>query len=517
MVGLIKPDGSPMRAPPDKKKLTERLASPTVDGVRKAWAKAVAGGLTPDRLAAMLKAADQGNGADYLRLAQEMEERDPHYAAVIGTRKRAVSGIPPTVAAATDEKKHIDHADFIREILDEIDFAGLVEMLMDAIGKGVSVVEILWSTGTRWKPAAFEWIDPTFCAVDKTAGTEILLRTETFPDGEPLAPLKFIVHKPRLRMGQPLRAGLARLACWSFLFKQSTIVDMMAFLEVFGRPVVLGKYGPGARDADVEILRTAVANLISDAAAVLPDSMRLELVEVARSSTEPFLAAAGFLDKQISKAVLGQTMTTDDGSSMAQAKVHDDVRWDILESDAAQLARTLKRQLVIPAIDLNYGPQDLYPDLAILAIEAEDLTALVNNVAKLVPLGLEVQASVMRDKLGLPDPEEGAVLLRAPGAAAPEPLADETHRHRPQLHYRGAAQDDEELERLRDEALADWRLVMGPIIDPIKGAIDGAESYGQALAALSEIYPQMDDERLVERLAREMFRSRALGDAPDER
>ncbi|MFN7190606.1 MAG: DUF935 family protein, partial [Rhodospirillales bacterium] len=38
---------------------------------------------------------------------------------------------------------------------------------------------------------------------------------------------------------------------------------------------------------------------------------------------------------------------------------------------------------------------------------------------KLVPLGLEVEASVVRDKLGFADPKPGAVLLKAPPPATP--------------------------------------------------------------------------------------------------
>ncbi len=54
-------------------------------------------------------------------------------------------------------------------------------------------------------------------------------------------------------------------------------------------------------------------------------------------------------------------MTADDGSSNAQAQVHNDVRVDILEADAKALANTLNRDLLRPYIDLNFGPQADYP------------------------------------------------------------------------------------------------------------------------------------------------------------
>ncbi len=44
-------------------------------------------------------------------------------------------------------------------------------------------------------------------------------------------------------------------------------------------PLRLGRYGPGATETDIAELMRAVANLGTDAAAVLPDSMRIEFTE----------------------------------------------------------------------------------------------------------------------------------------------------------------------------------------------------------------------------------------------
>ena len=201
----------------------------------------------------------------------------------------------------------------------------------------------------------------------------------------------------------------------AYLCKSYGVTDWLAFAEVFGMPLRVGRYGPGATESDIQTLIHAVANLGSDAAAVLPDSMRIEFEEPGNRTEggKLFQGLATWLDKQVSKAVLGQTMTTDDGSSRAQAQVHDAVRLDILESDARQLANTINRDLVRPFIDLNFGPQENYPRLLLPVSQPEDTRGLAEVLEKLVPLGLEVEASVIRDRLGLPDPEEGADLLEA--------------------------------------------------------------------------------------------------------
>ena len=54
-------------------------------------------GLTPARLVMILHLANQGDPEQFLGLAEEMEERDAHYFSVLGSRKRALSSIEPTV------------------------------------------------------------------------------------------------------------------------------------------------------------------------------------------------------------------------------------------------------------------------------------------------------------------------------------------------------------------------------------------------------------------------------------
>ena len=354
--------------------LTGEIAAPTLAGIRSVWQDTIASGLTPRRLATLLRDSAQGDATSYLTLAEEMEERDAHYSGVLGTRKRAVKKLPVAVESATDAAKDVEMADAVRNLVKRAAFKGLLEDLMDALGKGYSAAEIMWDKSARqWMPARYEWRDPRFFQFDRNDGKTLRLRDEADTlDGIDLPAYKFIVHYPKLKSGIPIRGGLARLVAWSYCAKAYAIKDWLAFAEVFGMPLRLGRYNSSALDKDIEILKTAVANMGSDAAAVLPDSMRIEFVETAKSAggDKLFLGLAEWIDRQVSKAVLGQTMTTDDGSSLAQAQVHEDVRSDITESDAKQLGETLNLHLVKPFIDLNYGPQKNYPFIVLLREKA---------------------------------------------------------------------------------------------------------------------------------------------------
>src|SRR5512139_277958 len=87
--------------------LTTELAAPSLTGIRSVWDASVASGLTPYRLANLLQRAAEGEIAEYLTLAEEMEERDLHYRCEIAKRKLAVASLPVTVEAASDGAKDV--------------------------------------------------------------------------------------------------------------------------------------------------------------------------------------------------------------------------------------------------------------------------------------------------------------------------------------------------------------------------------------------------------------------------
>ena len=499
--------------PIKKQDLTREFAAPTLTGIRTLFTNTVASGITPERLAGLLQRAVDGDPHDYLTLAEEMEEKEPHYASVLATRKRAVKKLPIQIEAASDSPLDVKIADAVRELVKRAGFKAMLEDLLDALGKGYSAVEIDWDkSGSKWFPKSYKHRDPRFFTFDRATRTQLRLLDESdLMNGVELPPYKFIVHLPKLKSGIPIRGGLARLVAWSYMAKMYTFKDWLAFLEVFGMPLRVGKYGPNATDRDIEILKTAVANLGSDAAAVLPDSMKIEFEKAAQATGGEtlFQGLAEWNDKQTSKAVLGQTMTADDGSSQAQANVHNEVRGDITESDAEQLEETLNLQLIKPFVDLNFGPQESYPTLELYIKEPEDIGAMVNALDKLVPLGLKVEQSVIRDRLNLPDPDPNAKpedLLGPRATAAPAAAVGANH-HSPNcphcataLNQEGAAAPDladDFAYRLGNEAAK----AMDAMIDQVRDLVMTAGSLEEIRDQLFALYPGMNSAALGELLA----------------
>ncbi|MGH7814521.1 MAG: DUF935 domain-containing protein [Candidatus Binataceae bacterium] len=441
--------------------LKTEQAAPTMAGVRNIFSVMhPSAGLTPERLAEILRESEFGDPFLYLELAEEMEEKDLHYLAVLGTRKQAAAQLDivvrPASGAADDERA----AALVREMLSggPLQMESALFDLLDAIGKGFSVAEIIWDTaGREWFPAQLKWRDPRWFMFDWIGGEEVLVRTlgsegKAAPPADaaaaagrhfasryrpagggiglqpltaPLAPFKFITHFAKAKAGLPVRGGLARAAGWSYLFKNYVLKDWVSFTEVFGQPLRLGKYKPGATEQDKQALLRAVASIGSDAAAIIPESMAIEFADArAGGNSEMYRSFCEYLDAQVSKAVLGQTLTTEmprgGGGSRAAAQVHETVRRDILSADARRLSAALTRDLARPIVELNLGPRRNYPQIQLGLPDDTDMKVFAETIAVLADRGLKVGQQTMLDKLGLPSaaPGEATLSPAARGAGA---------------------------------------------------------------------------------------------------
>lgn len=269
--------------------------------------------------------------------------------------------------------------------------------------------------------------------------------------------------------------------------------DWMAFADIYGLPLRVGRYGPAATEADIGKLMAAVANLGSDAAAVMPESVRIEFQQAANAAGagDFFERLTAFWDKQISKGVLGQTMTADDGASLSQAQVHQIVRLDIMTADARALSNTLQRDLVKPFCDLNFGPGPL-PRLALAAPKPENTAALVEALSRLVPLGLAVEQSVIRDKLGLPDPDADSLILAAP-SQPPQPAFN-----RALNQVASAAVDPTPVRALTDALAEQAEPAWAAIIERVHELVDSSPDLSALRESLLELYADLPQEQLGE-------------------
>ncbi len=423
MALLVDHRGNPIEV----SKLSSEQATGGLTQVRSPFDPEVTTGLTPARLRALLKRAKDGDHQDYLAMAGEMERRDPHYYSVLQTRKLAIFGLDRQVNAPVEDDAAEDKiAEEVGSFIKSPVFGLSLLNILDGLGKGFSANEIIWEKdANRWTPVDYKFRNPRWFTFDTETGEELRL-FDGSANGAELDAFKYIIHRPQIVSGLDLAGGLARIVAAMHMFKGYALKDWMAFAEVFGMPIRVGKFDQGATTEQKDDLKAAVRDIGSDAAAIIPKTMEIVFERANASgnagSDRFFSDLHRTMNKEVSKAVLGQTMTVEDGSSLAQANIHNEVRIDIRNADAHQVANTVNRDLVRPFVDLNHGVRRKASDYPVFSFDIEepaDMKLLSESLPPFIKMGLPVMVKTVLEKFGLPEPEENAEILSAPAAPAP--------------------------------------------------------------------------------------------------
>lgn len=390
-------------------------------------------GLTPARAARILADADQGDIIAQHRLFEDMFDRDAHIQCEFGKRTGAVntldwSIVPPTNASAAEKKAAAWVDDVLRTVVD--DFEDLIIAMMDAVGHGFAPIELEWKMVEGMRVPSFHPRPQDWFRLD-TKRRELRLN-DASADGAPLTSMGWIMHTPKkAKTGYIARMPLARVLVWPFIYKSYSIGDLAEFLETYGLPIILGKYYQGAQPEEKASLMRAVSALGRDARAIMPKEMEIEIAKVAGSGDgASHLAMVDWAERSQSKGILGQVTSAEakaTGMGSGIADLHGEVRDDIRNSDARQIAATLTRDLIYPLVAFNLpgiNGMKRCPRAVFDTGEAEDLKLYSDALPKLAQGGARIPVSWVHEKLRIPQASDGeAVFQAAPAAPAPAGVA----------------------------------------------------------------------------------------------
>ena len=427
--GLVDTDGNPLRK--------DDLTTPQTDDARLAhlqnhYAEHPSKGLTPAKLAGILLQAEHGDIIAQCELAQDIEEKDTHLFSELQKRRLCMKSVPwklvPPRNASTAE---VRDTEMLQELLQDMTFLPDTFFDMsDAILKGFSNNEITWHQEEKlWVPKSIDFKDQSWFMINQGDRNELRLRDNT-PEGEALNQFGWVQHVHKTKSGYLSRNGLARVLAWPYIFKNFSVRDLAEFNEIYGLPLRVGKYPTGASPTEKRTLLQAVMGIGHNAGGIIPQSMQIEFEEAAKGSEKPFAYMMEFMDKAISKAILGGTLTSQaDGKSSTNAlgTVHDEVRGEIRDSDISQIDSTATRDIVLPMYMFNcksYTKPSRCPRLVHDTTESEDMKLFSESLPGLVGMGVQIPVNWANEKLQIPLPKDGeAVLGAVPVEDKKEPAA----------------------------------------------------------------------------------------------
>jgi phage gp29-like protein len=398
-----------------------------VTTIRDRWSNYPSGGLTPESLATIFKEADQGDVTRQAELFEEMEEKDTHLFSELQTRKNAVHGLDYEIAPYSESAEDKKIRDFAADCIFSLDsFDDALLDLLDAIGKGYSLCEIMWDTsgGKQALISRLEWLHAKKAVFYERGAANmwaksyevprILTEAEPF-NGEVMPAFKLVYHRYKARSGYDTRAGVLRVCGWMYLFKNYSLKDWVAFAEVFGMPLRVGKYDPGAGKEDKDALIAALRSLGSDAAGIISKNTEIEFVEAIKNAgtNNIYESLAEFCDKQMSKAILGQTATTEGTpGKLGNEDAQDRVRHDLIKADAESIGKTIRHQIIRPLVGYNFGWDKPLPWFNLLYEKPEDLEKLMKVYKGASEIGQPISQEHIAQRFKIPLPQRGETVLK---------------------------------------------------------------------------------------------------------
>ncbi|HUV03638.1 MAG TPA: DUF935 family protein [Armatimonadota bacterium] len=349
-----------------------------------------------------------------LAIYDEMQ-KDSQVRSCLNTKKFAVLSKGWDIQPASDDPADVDVARFVKFCLE--DMRGSVQELLfkvlDALAKGFSMCEInykliedgpyagmigLESIKSK-NPAAFGFDTDEFLNVRALTMTAPGIRTDLPVD-------KFIIYTYMPAYELPHGESDLRAAYKHWWSKDVVLKFWNMYLEKFGMPTAKGSYRRGMpKDQQDDLLRV-LDKIQQETAIVVPEDVTIELLEAQRGGEAGYQEAVEFHNRQIAKAILGQTLTSEEGSrvgSYALGKVHLDVLGFYLQRLKQDLEETVMReQLIRRLVEYNFagGQSTLpagarrgrrryiegknYPRFVIGSLEQRDLEMVGGLISKLI-------------------------------------------------------------------------------------------------------------------------------------
>lgn len=228
-------------------------------------------------------------------------------------------------------------------------------------------------------------------------------------------------HKPPftdwlIEAGQPDDLGLFLKAATQTIPKKNALAFWDTFTEIFGMPMRIAK--TTVRDEkELKKMEEMMASMGTEFWGLFQEGTEIEVVESTKGDAfNVYDKRVDRANSELSKLIIGQTMTIEDGSSLSQSQTHLQVFENLVESDRDMLRDIVNNQLVPRMIKHGFPLQGLRFDWD----DSVDYTPEQQHAyEELVLNNYEVDPSYFEEKYSMPVGERRNVTPAiVPGASA---------------------------------------------------------------------------------------------------
>lgn len=407
---------------------------------RRRWALRYSTGLTPDTLASLYDAADNGDLSGLMELEQELmkDELIGGYADIaLGSLSQRELLITPA-KSDPDQNRASEVSDAVKGWMGSLkqyeqqagapseigEIPEITELVDSSMYFGLALPWIYWDTPIGEKlprPVGVELLDQRRYRT-KPETNEILLESNQGAwSGSPISqydPWNLIPVIGRSMSPRKEFAGCGRAVSIVYYIKNTVgRLSMMTYGERYAVPAVVGSFKgdidqiKSAYDTTArEELERFVEGFMSDAAGLFPPGFEVTIAQVPRGGHDFFEYLENSCQRAIATAFFGQDGTSSgQGGSFAKAYINEKSRLDSIGRRGRRVTGFYRR-LFGYAVQLHFGANVPAPDFNFGLTPDEKLATDKEALKSAQELGLPVSLDYALSALSLPTPADGAVL-----------------------------------------------------------------------------------------------------------
>ncbi len=324
--------------------------------------------------------------------------RDDQVHATFQQRRTSVVSLPWIVEPGGPTPRDEEAADFLREQLKRSRWDQVTWKMLSGIFYGYAVAEMIYEEDRgRVGIQSIKVRRAKRFRFDR-AGQLILLDPDR--GRVPMPAQKFWTYTAGADDDDDFYGlGLGYYLYWPVWFKRNGWRFWSLWLEKLASGTPIAKGPPGMTPGDEDKLLDVLKAITNGGRVVVPKNVEVEILESMRSSGGDYDAFAARMDRAISKIVMSQTMTTDDGSSLAQANVHARVGGKVTLTDADLIHESFNEGPARWLTEWNF-PGAATPVVWRDGADPEDLSARATRDAQLASIGYRPTEQYIRDTYG---------------------------------------------------------------------------------------------------------------------
>jgi hypothetical protein len=216
-----------------------------------------------------------------------------------------------------------------------------------------------------------------------------------------------------IEVGDAKDLGLLNRCATMALYKKNVAGAWADFTEIFGMP--FRAIRTEATGTDLDDLEDMLRDMGQNSYGVFPDDVKIDFIAAPTANERLYDTFIERANSELSKAILGQTMTTDNGSSKSQSEVHERVAASYTKADSDFLAGLINTKLLPFLLQHGYQVQGL----RFAWDETEQLSKaehfkIVQGIMQ--TSGYKVERKWLEDTFNVKLADEPAPVAPAPGA-----------------------------------------------------------------------------------------------------